>query len=197
MLFNRFALVTATILVTQSVVAETVTFDGVGFQNLPYTEEGLTFTNLPGTEPAVIGGGADGHLVGGTNVTPIHVRVTGSQPFDLTSLDIENIFRTWRIESSAGAIFDPTGTGTVDFTSLTGWTNLTSFDVVHDPGEANGTIRIDNIVFTPVPEPSAVALLVLSSVCLLLRRQRTFRCTEAAKSGDSELENQSSPPGDR
>jgi hypothetical protein len=174
MIRSSLRLVAAAIaaLTVSRVSAAVVNFNGISFQNLPYTEAGLTFTNMPGTDPAVIAGGADGHLVAGTNGTPIHVRVTGSQPFDLVTLDIENMFRTWRIESSAGAVFHPTTAGTVDFTGLTGWTNLTSFDVVHNPTAANGTIRVDNVVFAFVPEPTAGSLIGLAIMLVSLRRWR-------------------------
>jgi hypothetical protein len=149
-------------LTPSSASAAIVTFDGVATSSLPYTEAGLTFTNLLGTSAAIVAGGADGSLTAGTNTLPIHVHVAGSQPFNLVSLDIENIFRTWKIQSSSGAIFSPTAAGTINFTGMTGWSNLTSFDLIHDPGEANGTIRVDNISFTSVPEPSAAVLVGLA-----------------------------------
>jgi hypothetical protein len=140
--------------------AATVDF-GTAFANLPYTENGLTFTDVTGTSPASIGGfGADKALVGGTNFTPIHVRATGVTPFDLLSFDIETISRTWRIESSSGAIFNPTTAGTINFTLMAGWTNLTYFDIVHSPAEPNGSIRVDDVAFNFVPEPSALVLII-------------------------------------
>jgi hypothetical protein len=137
-----------------------VTF-GSSFANLPYAEQGLMFINLAGTSPAVIvTSGGDGHLVAGTNVTPIHVRVSGTQPFRLISLDVEQLFRTWRLESSAGALVNLSDAGSVNLGSDPGWTNLSYFDLVHDPGEANGSIRVDNIEFSIVPEPATWALCV-------------------------------------
>lgn len=155
-----------------STSAETIDF-GSSFVNLPYTEKGLTFTNLPGTSPAVIGtSSGDGHLVAGTNVTPIHVRVSGMQPFRLISLDVEQIFRTWRIESSHGAVTGLPGVGAVGLGSDPDWTNLTYFDLIHDPGEANGSIRVDNIEFSIVPEPAAWALSVALALTPVISRRR-------------------------
>lgn len=176
----KLALVIFLILVTvaaSTASAAIVTFNGVATTSLPYTEAGLTFTNLPGTSPMIVAGGADGDLQGGTNGTPIHVHVAGSQAFNLVSLDIESIFRTWRIQSSTGTIFNPTTTGTINFTGLTGWTNLTSFDLIHDPGEANGTLTVDNIAFTLVPEPSAIMLAVLAVIGV------SFKCRRRAVQG--------------
>jgi hypothetical protein len=148
-----------------------VAFNGVATTNLPYSEAGLTFSNLPGGDNLIVAGGADGHLLGGTNTLPIHVRVTGAERFNLSALDIEGISRTWRIESSSGAVFNVGATGTINFIGLTGWTNLTSFDIIHDPPQANGSIRVDNIVFTSVPEPSAVVLTILAASCFLFLRR--------------------------
>jgi hypothetical protein len=173
---SRFAFVLAVVLHLSTASAEIVKFDGVATSSLPYTEAGLAFTNVPGNTPAIVAGGADGYLTAGTNFVPIHIHVAGDQPFNLASLDIEELFRNWRIESSTGAIVHPSGTGTLDFSSLPGWSNLTAFDIVHDPAESNGAIRVDNIVFSRVPEPSvATVLLALSSFGLLLRRRRRLR----------------------
>jgi hypothetical protein len=166
---SRIAAIAIVLLSVSCASAATVKFDGVATTSLPYSEAELTFTNLPGTSAAIVAGGVDGYLVGGTNGLPIHVRATGSQPFNLISLDIEDIFRTWRIQSSTGAVFNPTGTGMINFTGMIGWTNLKSFDLIHDPGEANGTIRVDNIVFAPVPEPSAAVLAALGAGGVMLR----------------------------
>ncbi len=43
----------------------------------------------------------------------------------------------------------------------------------------------------------AKARLEASGRLIAHRKQRTIRCTGAAKSGESEVENQSSPPGER
>src|SRR5688572_27999336 len=100
-------------------MAATVNFNVPSTVNLPYSESGLTFSAMPSTAAMVVASSftGDGDLVGGTNSVPIHTHVTSAQPFDLVSLDVENIFRTWRIESSSGAIVTPTGTGTINFTS--------------------------------------------------------------------------------
>lgn len=154
---------------TSPAPAATIEFGGA-FQALPYVEDGLTFANLPGTSPAVIGSnGGDGQLVAGTNVTPIKVRVSGAQPFDLISLDVEQMFRDWRIESSAGAITAIPGVGVLTLNDMPGWNNLSYFDLIHDPGEANGSIRVDNVVFEPVPEPNSLAIAGASLLSILIR----------------------------
>ncbi len=155
---------------TSPASAATIDFGDGAFQALPYVEDGLTFANLPGTSPAVIGSnGGDGQLVAGTNVTPIKVRVSGAQPFDLISLDVEQMFRNWRIESSAGAITAIPGVGALTLNGTPGWNNLSYFDLIHDPGEANGSIRVDNVVFEAVPEPNSLAIAAVSLLGILIR----------------------------
>ncbi|MEM6756286.1 MAG: PEP-CTERM sorting domain-containing protein [Planctomycetota bacterium] len=165
--------IVTTVLMTPFASAAVVDFNGVSTTNLPYTEENLTFTNTGDTNPVVIGG-ADGYLTSGTNVAAIRILVTGSQPFDLESLSFESLTRTWTIESSSGGSLSPAGPGIFDFTSLSGWTNISSFELIHDPGEANGSIRLDDITFTIVPEPTSGVLLLAGSVIALVgRRQLT------------------------
>ena len=170
-------LLIATVVFGPFASAAVIDFNNVTTTSLPYTEESLTFTNTGQTNPVVIGG-TDGYLTSGTNTAPIRILATGTQPFDLESLAVEAIFRNWTIESSSGASFSPTATGTIDFTSLTGWTNITSFELIHDPGEANGTIRVDDINFTFVPEPTSGMLLISGlAVALMRRRQLTTNCS--------------------
>jgi hypothetical protein len=154
--------------------ADTVSFDN-GFSNLPYSEAGLLFDNSAGASPAVIsdGPGGDGFLVAGTNTLPIQISVTGDTNFDLVSLDVENVLRNWRLESSSGAIFNISTQGTVNLDGLSGWSNITSFDIVHSPGEANGTISVDNINIRSVPEPCSFCMFIICGTCLSVRRQRT------------------------
>jgi len=143
-------------------MSATVEF-GATFSPLPYSEDGLTFTDVTGNSPAVITGfSGDMELVGGTNSIPIHVRATGLTPFNLLSLDIKQLNRTWRIESSSGAMFNPTTTGTINFTAMSGWAEITYFDIIHSPAAANGSIRIDNVSFNLVPEPSVLAFACMS-----------------------------------
>lgn len=141
----------------------TIEFDGP-YDPLPFSEDGLTFTALSGRVYA--GGTTDGYLAGGTNTIPIRVRVTGIANFDLLSLDVENYFRTWTIESSSGAVFDVLSEGTLDFESESGWRNLSYFEIVHDPGEPNGAIRIDNVSVQFVPEPSTAMCGLLAAISL-------------------------------
>jgi hypothetical protein len=162
-------------------LARAVTIEfGSAFQSLPYVEDGMTFTNL-GTSLAVVGANAgDGNLVGGTNVDPIRVRATGDSAFDLVSFDVEQIFRDWRIESSSGGIVNLSGTGTKDFTGVSGFQGISYFEIIHDPGEANGSIRVDNVVFNAVPEPSTIALLASGGALLVLWQAR-HRVREARR----------------
>jgi hypothetical protein len=135
-------LVIATLAVSRPAPATTVDFNSPGFTSLPYAENGLTFSTMPGTTSA---GVANGRLVSGTNFTPIHIRATGIQPFDLLSLNIASLSRTWRIESSSGAVLPLSGPGTVDFSTQTGWSNIVFFDMIHNPAEANGSIGVNSL----------------------------------------------------
>jgi len=171
--------------VAHATAAEPVTLD---FDNLsvpqlvtPYSENGFTVSVLSygnGGGAGICGGGGDGALCGGTNTVPLRFRITGETAFDLLSLDVEAGFRNWRIESSSGAIvsFTPNISletpGTIDFDALPGWRGLSYFEIVHDPGEANGYINVDNIRLSPVPEPSTLALVTaLAAIATNLRRR--------------------------
>ncbi len=171
MLLNHFTAFVAAVFIAPFASAAVVDFNDISTTTLPYTEKGLTFTDIGGNN-SIVAGGVDGHLTAGTNIAPIRIRVTGVQPFDLESLVIENLFRSWSIQASTGATVTPISTGTLDFTGLTGWTNLSSFELIHDPGEANGTIRVDDITFTLVPEPATASLLLAGSMLGLVRRRQ-------------------------
>ena len=153
---------------TSQALADFVRFDNVQSQTvtqaLTYVESGLTFLMGAGSVNGAIVGGADGYLTAGTNSTPIIFNVTSAVPFDLISLDVEGIFRTWRIQSTQGGNVSPNTTGTLSFAGQPGWSGITSFSIIHSPGASNGTIRIDNINFTAVPEPSSIVLILLSSL---------------------------------
>lgn len=114
------------------------------YQPVPYMESGLTFSTLPGTNTAVIG---TGELISGTNNIPIHIRATADRAFTLTSLEISQFYRAWRIESSSGAVLPVTAVGLIDFSSLSGWSNISYFDIVHNPAMANGSIRVNRVEF--------------------------------------------------
>lgn len=147
--------------------ATTIDF-GTTFQLLPYVEDDLSFTNL-GTSLAIVsGGGGDGFLTAGTNFDPIRVRVASVTPFDLASFDIELIFRSWRVETSLGGVLNVSGPGTVDFTAQSGFQDITYFEIIHDPAEANGTIGVDNIVINFVPEPGSWLLTFIGGIGLIL-----------------------------
>src|SRR5262245_21765346 len=112
-------------------LAITVDFDGP-FTALPYTEDGLTFSDLPGTSVSVAGG-STGVLVSGTNTIPIHIRAAGTQPFDLQQIQITQLTRTWRIESSSGEVLNIPGAGTLNFAGQPGWSNIIYFASIHNP----------------------------------------------------------------
>jgi hypothetical protein len=160
--------------------AEVIDF-GDGSADLPYVEDGITFTNEgdDGFFRFFIGGFGDGNLSAGTNDVPLHARASSPVPFDLVSLDIETIFRDWRIESSLGGLVMPSGTGTLDFTNESGFQGITSFDIILDPPDANGTITVDNIVVNFVPEPSTFPAAAFGSMLVLAwsaaRLRRTVR----------------------
>ncbi|MGD9635450.1 MAG: hypothetical protein AB7G28_26065 [Pirellulales bacterium] len=169
---------------SHAAAAEPVTLDfdnlSRGLIAIPYTEDGFTVTAPSrGNGAGICRGSDDGYLCGGTNTIPIRFRITGETPFDLVSLDVEQVFRSWRIEASSGAILSlgsQTGTqspGTIDFEALPGWRGLSYFEIVHDPGQANGFINADNISLLPVPEPSTLALATaLATITTNCRRQR-------------------------
>ena len=153
-----------------SAFAQTVTIDfGTSTTSLPYFEDSFTVTSLSGG--GTIGGfDGDAELVGGTNTVAIRWQVTGSEPFTLESLDVENIFRPWRFEAAGAQTVNITSAGTVDFSGVPGWQGISSFQIIHDPGQANGTATIDNIVAT-VPEPAGVSIGAAGVAALLLRRR--------------------------
>ena len=149
---------------------------GSTMQQLPYAEDGLSFTKvLPNSPMSVTGFAPDMALIAGTNFTPIHVRAAGVTPFDLDTLDVESLGRAWRLESSSGAVFNVPSTGTINFAAQPGWQNISYFDIIHNPAEANGTIQVDNVAVTFVPEPAIAGAVAGLALSLLARRQRRRR----------------------
>lgn len=163
-----FALI---VLAAASASGQTVTIDfGTATTSLPYTEDGFTVTSLSGGG-IIDGGDGDGELVGGTNTVPIRWQISAPAPFNLDALDVEDFARTWRIEAPGGQMVDVIADGTIDFTGRPGWQGISSFEIVHDPAQANGFARIDNMIVT-VPEPAALGGATLSMVALLSRHRR-------------------------
>jgi len=162
-------------LLTPTVNAATVDFGTVP-TNLPYIQSGMVFTNQGPSLAVISGAGSDMALVAGTNVDPVNVRAQLVAPgtFSLTSIDIEQFFRTWTIQSSSGASVTVSSTGTIDFTGLSGWQGISSFNVIHSPAEANGSIQLDNVVFGPVPEPATVILILIGGAIYLARMSVDF-----------------------
>ncbi len=141
-------LVITTLVTPLPTSATTVDFAASGFNVLPYSENGLTFSTMPGTNSAYV---ANGHLGSGTNFIPIHIRATGIQPFDLMSINVGNFYRTWRIESSSGAVMPLLSPGTIDFSGQTGWSSIVYFDFIHNPAEPNGAIQVNSLEFQVGP----------------------------------------------
>jgi hypothetical protein len=160
----------ALFLLAPAASAQVVTIDfGTAITPLPYVEDGFTVESLSGG--GIIGSdGSNGYLTGGTNAVPIRWRISSPQSFDLVSLDVLSYFRNWRIEAMGSETASITSAGTVHFASLSGWKGISSFEIIHDPGEANGTARIDNIVIA-IPEPAA-GILLLPALALLRRNRR-------------------------
>src|SRR5260221_14411949 len=116
---------------------------GFGTNNvdLPYSEGGLIFTTISGD--GAIRGAPDAMLVTGGTFTPeIRIRTSANTPFDLLSLRIERLNRDWRIETPAGKAFAIPSTGVLDFGSIGGFSNITSFDLVNDGGVLNASLYV-------------------------------------------------------
>jgi len=146
---------------------------GSTIQNLPYAEDGLSFTKVLANSPmSVTGFGTDMALIAGTNFTPIHVRATGVTPFNLDTLDVEGLARPWRLESSSGAVFNIPSTGTINLAAQPGWQSINYFDIIHNPAEPNGTITVDNVAVTFVPEPTFAGAATGLVLALLAWRRR-------------------------
>jgi len=114
--------------------------------------------------------------------------------FDLLSIDIEVVYSDLfvsvtegTIQASSGATHTVSNRGTIDFTSLAGWSGITSFSFFMPSGSANCNdagvdcpgIVFDNVVFqehvvSQVPVPAAVWLFA-SGVLGLARLNRVAR----------------------
>jgi hypothetical protein len=136
--------------------AAVLTIDfGTENADLPYSEGGLIFTAVSGT--GAIRGAPDAMLTTGGTLTPeIRIRASANTPFDLLSLQIERLNRNWRIETSAGGVFAIPGTGVLDFGSMGGFCNITSFDLVNDGGVLNASLYVDDITVQIPSEPRPV-----------------------------------------
>jgi hypothetical protein len=102
-------------------------------------------------------------------------------PFTLKSLDyfvtFSSLTSPWRFESSSGAVVLPDHQGspvqTIDFSALSGWSNISYFDVIFEAPNARHGIAVDNIVVAFVPEASALAMGGISLVGFAMIRRRT------------------------
>ena len=70
------------------------------------------------------------------------------------------------------SIVDVTTKGTLTFSGLPRWKNLPIFKIVHDPGQANDSIRADNVQVRTIPEPAAHILLFFAALAVLKVRRR-------------------------
>jgi hypothetical protein len=68
-------------------------------------------------------------------------------------------------------------TGTIDFTSLAGWTNLTFVDIAHTASQANANLQLDNFQLNApsVPEPGSMVLMAVAGVSAIGIRRRNGR----------------------
>lgn len=159
----------------------TVTFS----QDLPYSADGFTFASQQGNS-RVLGFSFNTdrylNLVGDPSGSNVTVRLTGSTPFDFHSVDVEGFgpSRDWTFVASSGSTLNLPGgspAGTIDFTSLAGWTNLTFVDVIHDDAAANANLRLDNfnVSVSAVPEPSSALLVGASLLAAGYRRRPPYR----------------------
>ena len=111
--------------------------------------------------------------------------------FDLLSVDLEAFILeaaslTVTFNASSGATLGASTVGTIDFSVLSGWSNITSFtmgvplgDYTCAPSRDCSTVSFDNVVFQEavisppqVPEPMTLALLAIGLVGLGLGRYR-------------------------
>ncbi len=85
------------------------------------------------------------------------------------------------MSASSGATLEipnATAVGTIDFTALAGWMNLTFVDVTHRLMGNGANLQLDNFVFNiqAVPEPGSLALVAVTGGGLgltrLVRRRR-------------------------
>ncbi len=118
-------------------VATTITFDAGSGSPPSYTEAGVTVRSLQ--TRLHLGGGRLSNHSGGCS-TPYEFDFGGA-PFTVVSLDVISHSGSARFTSSAGAVVNVGGTGTITFPS-SGWTNITSFRW----DQFSGSTLIDNLV---------------------------------------------------
>lgn len=170
-MYSRTSL-TIAILLLHVVTAEAVTI-GFGSANadLPYTEDGVTFRTISGL--GIIRGTQDFHLsTGGTFTGELRIRAEAQIPFELQGLEIERLNQPWRIETSAGGLFEIPAVGILDLGGRPGFANISHFDLVNNGGVVNASLYIDDVRLAFVPEPNFSVLLV--AALLLTSLSRTF-----------------------
>ena len=178
--------------------AATMTFNdygvAVGATDTTHTENGLTMSTTTGHFDIY------GNIVGGTltdNVAAIHTGNGGQQvifthvdgPFDLLSIEIKGWLvrggedpMTATFDASSGATYTATAptTGVIDFTLMSGWSNIswftftTPFEVVSCDVTCS-IVGFDNVaVQTQTPIPAALPLFAtgLGALVLLVRRRK-------------------------
>lgn len=170
----RLALLLIGSLTAPSAIAQTatITFGTTDLQfPASYEEQGITFTG-----GFAIFGAPDGYLYSaapGASVTAI-----SDVPFDLLGFTIQRLdAQPWTITTSAGGSQQILGAGDLDFTATAGFQGITSFTLSETVGAPlpNIILHLDDVDVTFVPEPSSLALLVLGTVSLGLRRRPNHR----------------------
>ncbi|HVJ85240.1 MAG TPA: PEP-CTERM sorting domain-containing protein [Caulifigura sp.] len=145
---------------------------------LPYAEDGFTFSTLLGGSQVNGSAGDTNRYLNllGASTPNARVRISGPGAFDLQSFDLRDVSsQPWTVSASSGAslvIPNATAVGTIDFTALAGWTNLTFVDISHTLMGNGANLRLDNFVFNTqaVPEPGSLALVAVSGGVLGLTR---------------------------
>ncbi len=154
-----------------------INFDTPNFVPLPYTESGLTFESIIPTASHLLGATGKLYASGSGGSSPYHIRASSATRFHLQSMEIHAQFQNWRLESSTGAVMTLASSGPplpihVDFSGTPGWSNIDSFDLIHDYGGDRRHILIDNIRVQFVPEPSAATLATVVLLSVIRRCDR-------------------------
>ena len=175
-----------------------VTFEDVaptGYTDSPITSQQFTFTtagihrvgNAATLAESVLEGDGNFLVYNSTIGFGESFAFATSAPFNLLSLDLGGWYNFGpgsqtvtvngvRADNSIVSTNLSVVAGSFSHFALSGFSNLTSVNLVHAGGETSYYVGIDNIVTTPVPEPTSLAMLLGGLVLLAYRRpylQRT------------------------
>lgn len=163
---NRILVLLSLVFVATQARAQLLDIDfGAGTPPLPYTEDGVTF----GTSP--IGYIAHGALRAGGLAGTVHAEA--SDPFNLHAFEVEAVFRSWRIETSAGGVFQIPGVGLHDLTAIPGFRAIRYFNIVTND-DSNPLLNVNRLQISYVPEPATGAMLFLGALAFAGRRRRVY-----------------------